>query len=95
MIIFRFKAATPEELWDAFENVLYDAEYDLGENVTVTKFMRSWTEQAGYPLVEVVKENDSFIITQVDTGDICTTWWLVEQLPSYDFSETVFGSRFV
>lgn len=81
VILFRFKAATPEELWDAIENVLYDAEYDLGGNVTVTEFMRSWTEQAGYPLVEVVKENDAFVITQVDTGDICT-WWLVKQLTS-------------
>lgn len=32
--------------------------------------MRSWTEQAGYPLVEIVKENDTFVITQVDTRDI-------------------------
>lgn len=70
VILFRFNAATPEELWTAFENVLYDAEFDLGENVTITEFMRSWTEQAGYPLVEVAKENDTFIITQVDTGDI-------------------------
>lgn len=70
VILFRFEAATPEELWTAFENTLYDAEFDLGENVTVTEFMRSWTEQAGYPLVEVVKENDTFVITQVDTGDI-------------------------
>jgi len=56
--------------------------------------MRSWTEQAGYPLVEIVKENDTFVITQVDTRDIVNTWWLVEQLKNYDFSETVFGSRF-
>jgi len=69
VILFRFKAATPEELWTAFENALYDAEFDLGDNVTVTEFMRSWTEQAGYPLVEVVKENDTFVITQVDTSD--------------------------
>lgn len=32
--------------------------------------MRSWTEQAGYPLVEIVKEKDTFVITQVETGDI-------------------------
>uniref|UniRef100_A0A2H8TGD8 Aminopeptidase N n=1 Tax=Melanaphis sacchari TaxID=742174 RepID=A0A2H8TGD8_9HEMI len=59
-----FKAATPENLWDAFENVLFDVQFDLGESVTVTEFMRSWTEQPGYPLVEIVRNNDTFVITQ-------------------------------
>jgi len=31
--------------------------------------MKSWTEQAGYPLVEIFKEKDTFVITQVGTGD--------------------------
>lgn len=70
VILFRFKAATPEDLWNAFESVLYEARFDLAENVSVTQFMRSWTEQAGYPLVEIAKDNDTFVITQVDTGDI-------------------------
>lgn len=61
----RYKAATPEELWIAFENVLYDREFELGENITVTQYMRTWTEQAGYPLVKIVKKNDSFVVTQV------------------------------
>ncbi|KAL5244502.1 hypothetical protein ACI65C_011912 [Semiaphis heraclei] len=80
-----FKAATPEELWSAFENVLYDAKFDLGENVTVTELMRSWTEQAGYPLVEIVKEKDTFVITQErflvhglnDSTDDNITEWII------------------
>lgn len=66
----RFNAATPEKLWNAFENVLYDAQFDFGGNVTVTEFMRSWTEQPGYPLVEIVRDNVTFVVTQVDVDDI-------------------------
>lgn len=65
IVVSRYKATTPEELWIAFENVLYDKEFDIGDNFTVTQFMRTWTEQAGYPLVKIVKENNAFIITQV------------------------------
>lgn len=64
-VVLRYKAATPEKLWIAFENVLYDKEFDLGDNFTITQFMRTWTEQSGYPLVKIVKENNAFIITQV------------------------------
>lgn len=63
---FRYAAATPEQLWIALENVLYDNEFDLGDNLTVTQFMRSWTEQTGYPLVTITKENNTFEITQVN-----------------------------
>lgn len=27
--------------------------------------MKSWTEQAGYPLVDIVKNNNTFVVTQV------------------------------
>jgi len=64
---FRYTAVTPEQLWIALENVLYDNEFDLGDNLTITQYMKSWTEQAGYPLVTIVKENNTFIITQVNT----------------------------
>lgn len=64
-IVFRYNAVTPEQLWIAFENVLYNADFELDENVSVTEFMKSWTEQAGYPLVTVIKVNDTFIISQV------------------------------
>ncbi|CAH1738623.1 aminopeptidase N-like [Aphis gossypii] len=80
-----FNAATPEELWNAFENVLYDAEFDVGENVTVTEFMRSWTEQPGYPLVEIVRDNSTFVVTQKrflvygsnDTVNNNVTEWII------------------
>lgn len=37
--------------------------------MTVTEFMRSWTEQPGYPLVEIVRDNATFVVTQVDVDD--------------------------
>jgi len=70
IIACRFKAATPENLWNAFENVLYEEEFDLGTDVTVTEYMRSWTEQPGYPLVEIARDNDTFVITQVVANNI-------------------------
>jgi len=62
---FRYTAVTPNELWNELENVLYENNFDLGDNFTVTQFMKSWTEQAGYPLIKISKENDTFVITQV------------------------------
>lgn len=61
----RYRAATPEDLWAALENVLYDAEFELDDSLTITEFMKSWTEQAGYPLVYIVKVNNTFYISQV------------------------------
>lgn len=37
--------------------------------MTVTEFMRSWTEQPGYPLVEIVRDNSTFVVTQVDVDN--------------------------
>lgn len=64
-ILLRFQAATPKQLWEAFEDVLYDNEFYLGDDLTITQFMKSWTEQPGYPLVKIVKENNTFVISQV------------------------------
>lgn len=63
--LIRYKAVTPEELWIAFESTLIDNNYELDNNISVTQYMRSWTEQAGYPLVNIIRENNTFVITQV------------------------------
>lgn len=63
--IYRNGAATPKQLWTAFESVLSANGFDLGANVTVTEFMKSWTEQAGYPLLTVTRENNSLVVVQV------------------------------
>lgn len=60
----------PKNLWDAFDNVLVEAEYKsgiLGDKITVGEFMRSWTDQAGYPViyVETNTSDKSLVVTQV------------------------------
>lgn len=62
---FRNTPVTPENLWIAFENALFDDDFVLAKNLTITEIMKSWTEQPGYPLVEISKVNNAFTITQV------------------------------
>lgn len=63
--MFRYGTVTPEDLWTAFEIILYENEFDLGDDINITQYMKSWTEQSGFPLVKIVKENNTFVITQV------------------------------
>lgn len=65
--MIRYNVATPNELWIAFENILIDNNFEL-EDISVTEYMKSWTEQPGYPLVTVVRMNNTFVITQVNFG---------------------------
>lgn len=65
----RHKSVESDELFEAFNNTLSEQQYDLGQNVTVTGFMKQWTQQAGYPMIDVARINDSFVITQVRTQD--------------------------
>jgi len=66
---FRYKAAEPKNLWNSFDNVIFDANYKsgiLGNTITVEEYMRSWTDQAGYPVVNVDSGNPNYlIVTQV------------------------------
>lgn len=66
---FRYKSVEPKNLWDSFDNVIADNEYKLGilgDQITVGEFMNTWTDQAGYPVINVQKNNDdSLSITQV------------------------------
>jgi len=52
--------AGPEDLWETFDYVLYDADYNIDDDVTVYKYMDSWTNQPGYPLITVTPTNDGF-----------------------------------
>lgn len=57
----------PNALFSAFEKTISEYGYDFGQGVTVTDFMKQWTENAGYPMIKVVKTDDTFVITQVGT----------------------------
>jgi len=65
-LVRRYAGAGPKELWETFDGVLYDAEYDgADDDVTVDDTRRLWTEQAGYPLVTVGRSNGTVVLTQV------------------------------
>jgi len=66
---FRYKAAEPKNLWNAFDSVMFDTNYKsgiLGNAITVEEFMRSWTDQAGYPVITIDTSSPNYIgISQV------------------------------
>jgi len=55
----------PDVLFAAFEYTISEYQFNFGQDFTVTDFMKQWTEQSGYPMINVVKVNDEFIVTQV------------------------------
>lgn len=61
----RYASVEPDVLFAAFEYTISEYQFDFGQDVTVTNFMERWTEQEGYPMINVVKFNDEFIVTQV------------------------------
>lgn len=61
----RYGSVDPDGLFAAFEDTIAEYQFDFGQDVTATNFMKQWTEQAGYPMINVVKANDEFVITQV------------------------------
>jgi len=63
--IYRYTAVEPEKLWNAFDNALFDlTKSGLNDN-NVRTVMSTWTEQAGYPVVNVMKKGKSLVLTQV------------------------------
>jgi len=62
---FRYKAVEPKNLWNSFDSVIYDANYKsgiLGNTITVEEFMRSWTDQAGYPVINIDTTSPNYIV---------------------------------
>jgi len=66
---FRYKAAEPKNLWSSFDSVIFDANYKsgiLGNTITVGEFMSSWTDQSGYPVINIDTSSPNYIgISQV------------------------------
>ncbi|XP_050443426.1 aminopeptidase N-like [Adelges cooleyi] len=61
----KYASAEPNNLWDAIDSVLFDTEYKLADNVQVRDFMRSWTENPGYPVLSVTaKTKNTLSVTQ-------------------------------
>jgi len=66
IVSFRYGAVTPSNLWAVYENYYFDIEYKLSDNVPFTNFIQSWTDQSGYPVVNVTRNQNTYIITQVN-----------------------------
>ncbi|XP_060860635.1 glutamyl aminopeptidase-like [Metopolophium dirhodum] len=78
---FKNGAVTPSNLWAVYENYYFEIEYSLSENVQFTNFIQSWTDQSGYPVVNVTRNQNTYIITQkkfsVWPSDDNTTSWYI------------------
>lgn len=61
-----FSSTTPDDLHAALQQAL-DEDYP-GNNVDVNKVMRTWEDQAGYPVVRVQKIGNNVILTQTRVG---------------------------
>jgi len=66
IMLFRNGAVTPSNLWAVYENYYFEIEYTLSENVQFTNFIQSWTDQSGYPVVNVTRNQNTYLITQVN-----------------------------
>ncbi|XP_060860636.1 aminopeptidase N-like [Metopolophium dirhodum] len=60
----QYTAVKPEKLWNAFDNVLFDRTKSGLNGNSVRTVMNTWTEQAGYPVVNVIKKDKSLVLTQ-------------------------------
>ncbi|XP_050519995.1 uncharacterized protein LOC126893642 [Daktulosphaira vitifoliae] len=61
---FNYSSATSNHLWAVFENYYFEKDYEVNGDMSFSFFMMSWTDQPGYPVINIKKHNDSFIITQ-------------------------------
>lgn len=55
----------PEHLWAVFENYYFETKFKLRDGVSFTHFALSWTDQSGYPVINVIRDLNTFKITQV------------------------------
>lgn len=65
--MIRYGVASSSDLWAVFENYYFDTGFELQEGVQFTDFVTSWTDQVGFPVINVIYENSrsQFKITQV------------------------------
>lgn len=70
---YRYTSVKPEKLWNAFDNALFDLTKSGLNGHSVRTVMNTWTEQAGYPVVNVIKKDKSLVLTQVRTNPTIAT----------------------
>lgn len=67
VFIYSQSVAEPSNLFSAFDYVLYDNDYDIGNELTVNEFMSNWTLQSGYPVLNITRNTttNTFLVIQV------------------------------
>jgi len=66
IVPFRNGAVTPSNLWAVYENYYFETQYKLADDVQFTDFIQSWTDQSGYPVINVTRNQKTYTITQVN-----------------------------
>uniref|UniRef100_A0A2S2NAD6 Aminopeptidase n=2 Tax=Schizaphis graminum TaxID=13262 RepID=A0A2S2NAD6_SCHGA len=61
---FNQNTVEPLDLFTSFDNVLYDYDYNIGNELDVVDFMSNWTLQSGYPVLNIMKNGNMFLVTQ-------------------------------
>jgi len=65
--IYSQNATEPSDLFTSFDSVLFDNDYEIGNELTVNEFMSNWTLQSGYPVLNITRNatTNTFLVTQV------------------------------
>lgn len=67
IVFSRYSVADSGLLWSVFENYYFDNGFQLSDQVPFTDFATSWTDNSGYPVINVTRVNSiKFKITQVE-----------------------------
>ncbi|CAL7935733.1 unnamed protein product [Xylocopa violacea] len=89
----QFKATTPKNLWDAFDNAIKETNSSGMSNVSVATLMDGWVNKAGYPVVSATLKDDTVTLTQKSfrTYENIDDFWIPITLSTaseIDFSTT-------
>lgn len=81
LFLRQFSTADPEDLWEALQGQVDNNEVQLGSSIE--NIMKSWTEQAGFPVVSVSIVNgtatfnqERFLLRGTNTSVTNITWWV-------------------
>lgn len=58
----------PDHLWNSFDNAIFDEFLTNNSSLyeyNILTIMNSWVEQPGYPVVNIMRESQLLVLTQV------------------------------
>lgn len=63
----RYSVVKPDHLWNAFDSALLELEQQGIHGETTHTIMDSWTNEFGYPVVNIKKKDKLLVLTQVNS----------------------------